>query len=306
MNTNYHIRYLKRQEIDTARWDQCINGAPNGLIYGFHYYLDHMAAGQWDALVLDDYAAVMPLTWRRKAGIRYLYQPAFTQQTGIFSYEKLSPALIRAFLAASARHFRFAEIFLNHGNPLPSLRPQVNYILPLDAPYDQLAARYKKDLAYNLRRAARWDLCYSPSPSHGDLLETFRSLYAHRIPSVSPADYQRFEQLCIYLRKQQQLILRVVTSYELGLLATGLLLRDHKRLYLLQSGTLLKGRDVEANHFLLDQFIREFAGSGMILDFEGSDIPGIAHFYANFGSTQQPYFFYRHNRLPWPARLLKR
>ncbi len=44
-----------------------------------------MAAGQWDALVLDDYQAVMPLTWRSKFGIRYLYQPAFTQQTGIFS-----------------------------------------------------------------------------------------------------------------------------------------------------------------------------------------------------------------------------
>jgi hypothetical protein len=306
MNTDYHIHYLKRQEIDTARWDQCIHEAPNGLIYGFHYYLDHMAAGQWDALVLDDYAAVMPLTWRRKAGIRFLYQPAFTQQTGIFSREALPPDVIQAFLAATARHFRFAEIFLNHGNPLPSLRPQVNYILRLDAPYDQLAARYKKDLAYNLRRAARWDLCYSPWPGPGDLLETFRNLYSHRITSISPADYQRFEQLCIYLRKQQQLILRVVTSNELGLLATGLLLSDHKRLYLLQSSTLPKGRDVEANHFLLDQLIREFAGSGMVLDFEGSDIPGIAHFYANFGSTQQPYFFYRHNLLPWPVRLLKR
>jgi hypothetical protein len=43
----------------------------------------------------------------------------------------------------------------------------------------------------------------------------------------------------------------------------------------------------------------------MILDFEGSDHPGIAHFYENFGSINQPYFFYRHNRLPWPLRLLK-
>src|ERR1700722_8552724 len=135
MNTNYHIRYLKRKDIDTARWDQCINGSPNGLIYGFHYYLDHMAAGQWDALVLDDYAAVMPPPGPRKPGIRFLYQPAFTQQTGIFSHEALTPDVIQAFLAASARHFRFAEIFLNHGNPLPSLRPQVNYILRLDAPY---------------------------------------------------------------------------------------------------------------------------------------------------------------------------
>jgi hypothetical protein len=43
----------------------------------------------------------------------------------------------------------------------------------------------------------------------------------------------------------------------------------------------------------------------MILDFEGSDHPGIAHFYANFGGIDQPYFFYRRNRLPWPIRWLK-
>ena len=86
--TNYPIRYVPRHEIDTARWDACINRAANPLIYGFHFYLDHMAAGRWDALILGDYEAVMPLTWRRKYGIRYLYQPPYTQQTGIFSARK--------------------------------------------------------------------------------------------------------------------------------------------------------------------------------------------------------------------------
>jgi hypothetical protein len=43
----------------------------------------------------------------------------------------------------------------------------------------------------------------------------------------------------------------------------------------------------------------------MILDFEGSDQPGIAHFYSNFGGVDQPYFCYRRNRLPWPVRWLK-
>src|SRR5579864_8810325 len=100
------IRYLKRPDIDTGRWDGCIHQAGNSLIYGYHYYLDHMAAGQWDALVLDDYEAVMPLPWRRKFGIRYLYQPAFTQQLGIFSK---TPIPVDSFLAEAKRHFRFAE-----------------------------------------------------------------------------------------------------------------------------------------------------------------------------------------------------
>src|SRR5580658_3606681 len=113
------------------------------------FYLDAMAAGQWDALVLDDYRAVMPLTWRSKAAIRYLYQPAFTQQTGIFSPSPVGPALVEAFLRQLDLHFRFAEIYLNYTNAHASLTPRTNYILPLDAPYEQLVGRYRKDLIRN-------------------------------------------------------------------------------------------------------------------------------------------------------------
>ena len=114
-----------------------------------------MAATQWDALVLEDYRAVMPLPWRSRAGIRYLYQPAFNQQTGIFSAEPVTPALVGAFLTQINRRYRFAEIYLNYGNQHPSLERRTNFILPLDTPYEQLAGRYKKDLVRNLRTIIR-------------------------------------------------------------------------------------------------------------------------------------------------------
>ncbi|WP_431214603.1 hypothetical protein ACQ86N_07395 [Puia sp. P3] len=60
-NGNVHIRFLEGKDIDARRWDACIEKASNRLVYGFHFYLDHMAGGQWSALVLGDYQAVMPL-----------------------------------------------------------------------------------------------------------------------------------------------------------------------------------------------------------------------------------------------------
>ena len=63
MHSAHHIRYLRRQDIDDAKWDACIH-----LIYGKSYYLDHMTDGQWDALIMGDYEIIMPLTWRRKMG----------------------------------------------------------------------------------------------------------------------------------------------------------------------------------------------------------------------------------------------
>jgi hypothetical protein len=55
------IRYLKRNEIDTIQWDNCIHNAPNGLIYARSFYLDTMAEN-WSALVAGDYQYVMPMT----------------------------------------------------------------------------------------------------------------------------------------------------------------------------------------------------------------------------------------------------
>jgi hypothetical protein len=70
------IRYLERNEIDINKWDRCISNAPNGLIYARSFYLDSMAEN-WSALVTGDYLYVMPLTWNKKFGIKYLYQTVF-------------------------------------------------------------------------------------------------------------------------------------------------------------------------------------------------------------------------------------
>jgi hypothetical protein len=305
MNPHNHIRYLRRQQLDIARWDACIDRSRNGLIYGRSWYLDAMADGQWDGLVLNDYDAVMPLCWRRKAGIRYLYQPPFTQQTGIFSPQIITPPQVAAFLETVQTHFRFAEIFLNFGNLHHSLTRHANFILPLDAPYATLAGNYKGDLVRNLRLAERSRLTYSPGPGLDPVLDGYRHEYAARTPHVLPSDYTHFGDLCHFLQANDQVILRAVTSLEGKIVATALLLRDRFRLYLLQSTTFPEGRRLEANHYLLDRLVREWAGSGLILDFEGSDLPGVAHFYKNFGGIDQPYYFYRYNRLPWPLRSIK-
>ncbi|HUB62026.1 MAG TPA: hypothetical protein VL978_15030 [Puia sp.] len=305
MPTVGHITHLRRHEIDTTRWDRCIEASVSPMIYGSSFYLDTMAAGKWDALMLDDYRAVMPLTWRSKFGIRYLYQPAFTQQTGIFSPEAAGPALVETFLRQLESRFRFAEIFLNYANPHPALSPRTNFILHLGLPYEQISGRYRKDLARNLRLSGRRRLTYIKDFDLHTALHDFRHEYALRLPSVKGEDYLHFETLCLRLREKDQLLTRAVLNEKQQPLCSAVFLRDARRFYLVHSTTLPAGRAAEANHFLLDRFIREWAGFPMILDFEGSDHPGIAHFYRNFGATDQPYFFYRHNRLPWPIRWLK-
>src|SRR5437868_14283744 len=102
------------------------------MIYAYSFYLDTMA-GYWDALILNDYEAVMPLTWKKKYGISYLYQPPFVAMSGIFG-NNLTADDVKAFIHAIPQKFRLIEISLNHANTIADKKTvrQNNYVLNLN------------------------------------------------------------------------------------------------------------------------------------------------------------------------------
>lgn len=297
----YNIRYLERHEIDDDKWNMCISSSPNGLIYGYSFFLDNMAK-RWDGLILNDYQAVMPLTWNSKFGIKYLYQPAFTQQLGVFYKDEL-PNIIDLFIAEIKKHFRFADIHFNHSNNHQDFISRANYILSLAPSYDEVSGNYKTDLRNNLRRAAKFQLEYRKSDDPDQALHLFKKQYSRRI-GLKYDDLSRFKKLCRFAVANNMLIVREI-YYENRIIASALLLHKNKRMYLLQDAAVQHARKLSANHFLLDNLIKEFSNSDYILDFEGSSIPGIAHFYKNFGAVEQSYFKWYYNELPWPVRLYK-
>jgi len=298
------IKYLPHQHINKEKWDACISNSSNALIYSYSFYLDAMAK-RWDALVLNDYEAVMPLTWNRKWGIKYAYQPPLTPQLGIFSATTVSAALVDRFIAEIKKHFKFAEIFLNYTNDHPAFSPRCNYILRLDQPYTILRTAYKNDLLKNLKKASQLELNYTSNVDLQEALLLHQQQYGERTPHVLQEDYMHFEELCLQLFREGHTVLRAAFDKRNTLLAVAVLFLKNNRLYLIESTTLESGRTMQANHFLIDAIIQEFSGKDIVLDMVGSDIPGIAHFYKNFGCLEQPYFFYRYNNLPWPVHLLK-
>jgi hypothetical protein len=298
------ITYLPQANIDKQKWDRCIETAGNGLIYAWSFYLDAMSKN-WDALIMNDYEAVMPLTWNKKYGIYYLYQPAFTQQSGIFGNLPFTEYVTEIFLKKALEQFPFAEINLNFANEYKSpAAKRCNLILPLNNSLTEIEKCFKNDLKKNIKKANRNNLVYSSSGKIENAIELYKSTYSTRL-STSEKDYENFLQLCFLLKKKGQILVRKVNSGNDQLLAIAIFLKDKKRIYNIMSTTLPEGRNLEANHFLLYELIKEFSGQNLILDFEGSQIPSIRFFYKKFGAIEQPYPFVRINKLkPW-QRLIK-
>ncbi len=302
------IAYIPHAAIDKAKWNALIDAAPNGVTYAHTNFLDAMSPG-WDALIAGDYDTVMPLTWRKKLGIRYLCQPAFSQQLGVFSLTPIQAPLVESFLRKVVQHFRLIEIFLNEANATQANQTgSTNFVLNLHKPYELLKQAYSKDLHKNLARTQKFALSYNESGNVQEAIAQYRLLYGQRL-GYRPQDFAALQSVCEKWINEGKCLVREVYLDDVKrheLLSIGLFLKDKNRLYNIASSTLPNGRTLEANHFLFDQLIREFAGQPLILDFEGSDLPGVARFYQKFSPENRPYFFWKHNRLPAVLRWWKR
>ena len=78
------------------------------------------------------------------------------------------------------------------------------------------------------------------------------------------------------------------------------------RIYYLTPVSNKEGKEKRAMFAILDYVIGKYADTGLILDFEGSQIPGVARFFAGFGAKPITYFHLKENRLPFPINLLKK
>lgn len=302
------VTYLPYKEIDKKKWDDCIVRSANSLIYAHSVYLDNMARN-WDALVLNDYEAVMPLTWKKKLQVKYLYQPAFVQQGGIFSGTVITPGLVKEFLENAAQHFKFAEITLNYANTdIPAgiqsaLRK--NYVLRLNRSYEAIYEAYDPSFTKSLRRIKKFDMRYEESADFKGIIQLYQELYIKRLPYFSARDFSSFAHTCDTLAKEDKVITRLAFSTNNELLAAVVLLKDERRLYNIISCITAEGKKLEANYYLYDRIIEEFAAKELLLDLEGSDVKGIAAFYQKFNPALQPYPFIKYNHLHPLVKLFK-
>jgi hypothetical protein len=306
MSGPVNIQYLSRQQIDKTKWDQCIHNARNGLIYAYSFYLDTMAK-HWDALVLNDYEAVMPLTWNKKYGIHYLYQPFLTAQLGVFG-NNISDGLMESFLNALPVNFKYIDIFLNPENGVEikgfNLYQRSNYILDLNKPYDQLYGNYRENIQRNIRKAVQAG-CTVQKDFDVEKVIVLAAQQMKRHNNESEDNIDRFRKLYQQLHAKQMAITYGIVSPQKEIIASCVFFFSHGRAYYILVGNHPEGKAIGASHALIDAFIKDHAGKDMLLDFEGSDIPGLALFYSSFGAVEEKYAALKLNKLPFYLRWMK-
>jgi len=302
------IVYLKHSQIDKVKWDECIDHSTNRMVYAQSWYLDLVCRG-WDAMVSDDYEAVMPLIHGKKFGIKYLYQPFFTQQLGVFARNTPKESLVEEFLSAIPTKFRYVDIALNKMNRCQhsefQLKNFVNYELNLELPYPELLASYSANTKRNINKAVKYMLSVQDDINPLDLIDLFRKNMGQNLKHIKTEHYDFLNQIMEISLNEKKAKILGVSSPDGALCAAAFFLESYDSYIFLFSATNEESKGNGAMFLIIDQFIRKHAGEKLILDFEGSNIKSLARFYKSFGAHELNYPRIKKNKLPGVLKFLK-
>ena len=301
------IQYFTNSEINRGKWDECIKTSSNPLVYASSWYLDKVCP-KWQALVEGDYRSVFPITWNKKFGLHYLFQPFFTQQLGLFSSTESNLVLID-FLEYLPKKFRYIEISLNEQNNIQPDKFLVSWKtthhLNLVPAYDQLREQYSENTRNSLSGVESEKLSILHDDRYSELIQLFRENIGKQIKKVQARHFLQLQS--IMEESIQKGLGEVISAYteEGDYCAGAFFIKSFNRYIYLFSSTNAVSRKNGAMFAILDKFIHDHSGRDAFLDFEGSDLKGLAHFFRGFGAKAIKYPAIIKNNLPPIIRKMK-
>ncbi|WP_405562681.1 hypothetical protein [Polaribacter sp. Asnod6-C07] len=276
------IKYIKRKDLEDDKYDACIENSIQSRIYAFSWYLD-IVADNWDVLVLDDYDAVMPIIWSQKYLIKYIAQPPFCQQLGVFSLDEISEEIQQNFIAKIPLKYLKVQLVFNSKNLIIKKNLRVNYVLDLSNEYSEVKKQFSKGRKHAIKVAEKNCLTIK-DVKISSLIEIQKQHYNYIISET------KLKNLAIALiNKNKGEVLGVFKDDVL--IGGGFFIKSKSRIIYLYSSFNADGRKYQAASFLINYVIQKNIKSNFYLDFEGGNLPNIGKFYRSFGAEQEDYSF---------------
>lgn len=290
------ILHLRHTDIDKQRWDATIAEAVNSMPYAFSWYLDAVSPG-WEALATPDYGYVMPLPVKVKYGIRYLINPRWVQQLGVFSSTPPSAHIISLFVRRIP--YLAYDFNINYSNlatlrntaiRLPStLRSAVasvrnNYVIDVTGGMQVVRSRYDANTRRSMARAHDCHLEIDDIDR-----DEFITLWCAENQDNPPEQHLRLPALVSAAERHGSAILQGVWR-EGVLIAAVFAIRTKDRVVFLAPVSTSEGKRCCAMFLMVDHLLKEWCCRyNLLFDCEGSMLPGVARFYRGFSPLNHPY-----------------
>jgi hypothetical protein len=300
------INYHKHNEIDREQWDNCVKNSPGVKPYAYSWYLDIMAPG-WEALVDDDYDSVFPVPGFSRFGIKYVANPIFLQQLGVFSPDKQPSEAILEFLDYMPASYKLIDLCITQEVHHDGFRitEKSNFELDLSKPYEYLWGNFSSHCKRNIETSAKKNPELTTDITPEEVIDLFIMNKGKEINGIKIRDYERLKNLMNFCIKNKKGRLIGVRATRKRLIYGIFIVETHGNKTMLFVVNTPQSRERRIGYFMVNELIKNHSSTKTILDFAGSSIPAIASFMESFGSVKVPFYRIYRNRLLWPVSLLK-
>ena len=287
-NNNKIIRLLKRGEIDARLWDECVSGSINCRHQALTWHLD-IVSPEWQGVVFGNYEAVMPVPVTRKFGIPMVLQPFLTQQLGVFHKDVRNKYINESFFGFLNKPFPVLYKTFNNDicnfNGRFKIKPLSNYYLDLNNSYHELRRNFSKNTRRNISKSETFDLTIRKVEPKESLFKLF---YENLRFDFNSTKKLLFRQVIEQAYKRNETIIYTCTSKK-EIISVSFFIRYKNRITFVASASNANGYKYYSMFSVFNEVIKEFSGQKIILDFEGSQTPGVARFYKGFGGQGNNY-----------------
>jgi hypothetical protein len=272
-------------------------------IYEQLWYVALLADSKLLIFIYGEYETVFFVPYRSKFGVKYAYMPNFIQKL-TFVGKEIGFDLI---LLELKKRLKFGEISIKiEEKRFDLIKPRTNFTLDLENSYVELKKNFSDNHKRNISKVKHIEI--RQSENIDDLISIFKAEKVNSFRSNQLNQIENDLNRILTCNKLNDRIF-IFNAYESNhIIASALFIHFNNVIYYVIGSSLKSDTRVSSSGLfkIFDYVINRFSGTKTILDFEGSDIPGIKRFFKGFGSKEEKYYFVKWNRLPFPFNKLKK
>jgi hypothetical protein len=279
------FKAIHSRHIDIAKWNTSVDSS-EGEVYNEYHYLCGVTMNNWYGLVWGDYEKILPVYKKKKwHSIPYVCMPPFCQK---FDNRSLTAAEFAEAMGYLQRRSFLVDYCVMESKGIANFIPKTNYILHKNfASYEALHDKYSSLLKKNLKNR---DAIAMKTMEIEEVIVWFENQ-----PLFQKLIGMKYRDAFLSLTQMTAFRYRAAIdahSGEVIAILGSISYRDTE--YLLFPFTNDLGRKRHAMSHLIDSIVRD--PSIQHINFEGSSIDSIAHFYQQFGAEIEHYYSLKYRK----------
>lgn len=285
MNSDQEIKYLKNKDINTVLWNKCISQSQNGNIFAFSWYLDAVCK-KWDALVVGNYDAVLPLPIKKNAGITKLIQPKFFNKTNLYISNEIKTEISKKIISKKISDYKIINLRTENPEFINSKKysEKKSYKIDLISPYEIAKNNFSEKFNKNIETSYKNKIFYNTGILPNGLVllssleDKFNKSINNKLRLIS----------AVSIRKNKGEIIGAFNDKNI-LIAAILFISSHHTANIVYSVQSKEAKYKKALCGLINNYIKTHSETAVTLDFFGLNIKNI-NLKDDIGAKEYPYY----------------